>query len=339
MFIARTTTGSSSHGELIELDAIAAVVIGGTLLAGGRGTITGTVLGVLIFTTLTNVFILNDRAPPSRTCSRAPSSSPPCCSSSGWRSQAHHLAPDRVRHHHLAPPPVIATRHRGTSHTVSGRTPTPTARPNPMQGARTMTKKSPMKRTAPTRSSAAASRSWPSWLSSRLHRQRVPEDDDETSAAAPRRPRPGSNDEAGDKLVIGFSAPAADHGWMASITESTEKVAEQYDDVELQGRRGHQRRQRPDPAGRDVHQRGRRRDRAAALRRRGADPGRAQGDGGRHPGRQRRPRVQRPERRARHRARRQLRHGRLGRHLHLRAARRQARRRGRRDRRASTPCR
>jgi ribose transport system permease protein len=63
LIVARTTTGSSSHGELLELDAIAAVVIGGTLLAGGRGTITGTVLGVLIFTTLTNVFTLNNRDP------------------------------------------------------------------------------------------------------------------------------------------------------------------------------------------------------------------------------------------------------------------------------------
>ena len=45
---------------LYELDAIAAVVIGGTLLSGGRGTIVGTVFGVLIFTTLTNVFTLNN---------------------------------------------------------------------------------------------------------------------------------------------------------------------------------------------------------------------------------------------------------------------------------------
>ena len=43
----------------------------------------------------------------------------------------------------------------------------------------------------------------------------------------------GSNDEPGDKVVIGFSAPAADHGWMGSITESTEAEAEKYDDVEL----------------------------------------------------------------------------------------------------------
>src|SRR3954470_15816028 len=60
MLIARTTTGTATHGTLYELDAIAAVVIGGTLLLGGRGTIVGTVLGVLIFQTLTNVFILNN---------------------------------------------------------------------------------------------------------------------------------------------------------------------------------------------------------------------------------------------------------------------------------------
>lgn len=60
MLMARTTTGTSTHGNLLELDTIAAVVIGGTLLSGGRGTIVGTVLGVLIFTTLTNVFTLNN---------------------------------------------------------------------------------------------------------------------------------------------------------------------------------------------------------------------------------------------------------------------------------------
>ena len=60
MMMARTTTGSSTHGTLYELYAIAAVVIGGTLLVGGRGTIVGTVLGGLIFTTLGNIFTLNN---------------------------------------------------------------------------------------------------------------------------------------------------------------------------------------------------------------------------------------------------------------------------------------
>nr|WP_208382324.1 ABC transporter permease [Microbacterium ulmi] len=60
MILGRTTAGTSTHGQLWELDAIAAVVVGGTLLAGGRGTITGTVLGVLIFQTLSNVFVQNN---------------------------------------------------------------------------------------------------------------------------------------------------------------------------------------------------------------------------------------------------------------------------------------
>jgi ribose transport system permease protein len=57
MILGRTTAGSSTNGLLYELDAIAAVVVGGTLLIGGRGTVTGTVFGVLIFATLTNVFV------------------------------------------------------------------------------------------------------------------------------------------------------------------------------------------------------------------------------------------------------------------------------------------
>jgi ribose transport system permease protein len=60
MMLGRTTAGTSTHGQLYELDAIAAVVVGGTLLIGGRGTIVGTVFGVLIFSTLTNVFTQNN---------------------------------------------------------------------------------------------------------------------------------------------------------------------------------------------------------------------------------------------------------------------------------------
>jgi len=60
MMLGRTTAGTSTHGLLYELDAIAAVVVGGSLLVGGRGTIVGTVLGVLIFSTLTNVFTQNN---------------------------------------------------------------------------------------------------------------------------------------------------------------------------------------------------------------------------------------------------------------------------------------
>lgn len=60
MIIGRTTAGTATHGLLYELDAIAAVVVGGTLLVGGRGTIVGTVFGVLIFATLSNLFTQNN---------------------------------------------------------------------------------------------------------------------------------------------------------------------------------------------------------------------------------------------------------------------------------------
>lgn len=46
-------------GTSYELDAIAAAVIGGTSLAGGKGTITGTFVGALILTLLDNVLGLN----------------------------------------------------------------------------------------------------------------------------------------------------------------------------------------------------------------------------------------------------------------------------------------
>ena len=43
-----------SQGSNLELDAITAVVIGGTSLLGGRGSVVGTVLGTLVFATLAN---------------------------------------------------------------------------------------------------------------------------------------------------------------------------------------------------------------------------------------------------------------------------------------------
>ena len=43
-----TSSGNATAGTMLELDAIAAVVIGGTLLSGGLGYVLGTLLGVLI---------------------------------------------------------------------------------------------------------------------------------------------------------------------------------------------------------------------------------------------------------------------------------------------------
>jgi len=46
--IARIKTAQAGMGLMYELDAIAAAVIGGVSLSGGRGQITGTVIGALI---------------------------------------------------------------------------------------------------------------------------------------------------------------------------------------------------------------------------------------------------------------------------------------------------
>jgi ribose/xylose/arabinose/galactoside ABC-type transport system permease subunit len=50
----RVMSGSPAMGQGYELDAIAAVVIGGTKLTGGVGTIAGTVLGALIIGVMNN---------------------------------------------------------------------------------------------------------------------------------------------------------------------------------------------------------------------------------------------------------------------------------------------
>ena len=56
---ARDHQGNPNDGIGNELDAIAAVVIGGTALAGGRGSIVGTVIGTLVLGLLTNVLRLH----------------------------------------------------------------------------------------------------------------------------------------------------------------------------------------------------------------------------------------------------------------------------------------
>ena len=54
----RMGCGDPKIGEGWQTDAIAAVVIGGASLFGGKGTIWGTVLGVLIIGLITNIMNL-----------------------------------------------------------------------------------------------------------------------------------------------------------------------------------------------------------------------------------------------------------------------------------------
>jgi simple sugar transport system permease protein len=60
---ARLGSGSSNAAVGFELEVIAAVVLGGTVLVGGRGTIVGTVLGALTIAVIGNGLILAHISP------------------------------------------------------------------------------------------------------------------------------------------------------------------------------------------------------------------------------------------------------------------------------------
>lgn len=60
VLVGKLNSAQSQAGNMYELNAIAAVVIGGTSLSGGKGSISGTVFGVLVLGVLQNGFsILN----------------------------------------------------------------------------------------------------------------------------------------------------------------------------------------------------------------------------------------------------------------------------------------
>ena len=59
IFVSRVTTTRSDMGTGLELDAITAVVLGGTSIFGGRGTIIGTALGLFLIQALKNGLALS----------------------------------------------------------------------------------------------------------------------------------------------------------------------------------------------------------------------------------------------------------------------------------------
>src|SRR6185369_15221799 len=63
LLTARLDSATPNAGFGYELDSIAAVVIGGTSLDGGRGSVCGTVLGCLIIGVLNNGLVLLEVSP------------------------------------------------------------------------------------------------------------------------------------------------------------------------------------------------------------------------------------------------------------------------------------
>ncbi len=64
LYVPRLGAASSSTGLMWELEAIAAVIIGGTALKGGYGRIWGTIVGAIILTLIGNILNLTDLVSP-----------------------------------------------------------------------------------------------------------------------------------------------------------------------------------------------------------------------------------------------------------------------------------
>lgn len=58
LYVPRLGSASPTTGLLWELEAIAAVIVGGTALKGGSGTITGTVVGAVLLSVISNILNL-----------------------------------------------------------------------------------------------------------------------------------------------------------------------------------------------------------------------------------------------------------------------------------------
>ena len=77
LYAGRMSSGRYTFGDGLELDAIASVILGGTSMAGGNGSIVGAIIGSLLIGTINNGLMFFGLSPPSRRWPRAPSSSSP----------------------------------------------------------------------------------------------------------------------------------------------------------------------------------------------------------------------------------------------------------------------
>ena len=244
-------------------------IIGGTLLSGGRGTIVGTVLGVLIFTTLTNVFTLNNLATEAQAIAKGV-----IIVAAVLLQQPHHPGG--------RPSPDAGRRPRAAA---GDRTPTPRTTDTPRfpdgtalpHGARAT--HSP-KETDMSQSPTALGRRGflvgagalgAGAVLTALHQQHRDDADDGRDQPATSRPPAATTTRPARRSPSASPAPRPTTAGSAPSRPTPRPRPTKYSDVDLKVVGGHQRRQPADQPGRDLHQRQGRRHRAAAVRRRGAD--------------------------------------------------------------------
>jgi len=62
--------------------------------------------------------------------------------------------------------------------------------------------------------------------------------DNDSSSNSDTAKAASANDDPGEKVVIGFSGPAADHGWLAAINSSAQEEAAKFEDIEFKSAEG-----------------------------------------------------------------------------------------------------
>lgn len=201
MLIILSGSGQNTNGNLYELDAIAAAIIGGTLLSGGRGTIVGSVLGVLVFTTITNIFALNN-----------------------LQSDVQQIAKGAI----IVAAVLVQGRTRPTGRPELPPHPIP---PHPqfrmppthrMKGSTAMPETSRRGLLFGT-AAVSAGALLTACTSNEPKKPQTSQTD-----------QPAADNKPGKPVTIGFAGPQADHGWLNAINENAKSQAEKYSEVTLE---------------------------------------------------------------------------------------------------------
>ena len=245
MLIVLSGSGQNTNGNLYELDAIAAAIIGGTLLSGGRGTIIGSVLGVLVFTTITNIFALNN-----------------------LQSDVQQIAKGAI----IVAAVLVQRRTLATARPDPSTSPTSHPHPQPTHRRR-VTAMPETSRRGLLFGTAAVSAG--ALLTACTSNEPKDAGDRRQQPAAPPTTSPARH------VTIGFAGPQADHGWLNAINEQRQVARQEVLRRHAGDHRGLQRHRRADRPDRDPHQQEGRRPGHPARRRQGAHPGRPEGDAGR----------------------------------------------------------
>src|SRR5690606_18940887 len=120
-----------------------------------------------------------------------------------------------VRHPQLPFPPPLPPKHP------------------PVQGGTPMTARTMRRRFTMTAGAAVAALALAGCTGNTVEEETTAAEQPTSGETGTAAPAAGGNEEEGETVVIGFSVPAADHGWMGAMTTQAQAEAEKYGDIDL----------------------------------------------------------------------------------------------------------